>query len=158
MDRRLAENVEYQYVLEDVKRAEKRIEENAVSLNRAKREAETKELEALRELRKKERIARFAEIREAEKGLFTVYGLTQDNVHDETLTLREDLSREQLSGMMEAEEELDPEAEALRYPHRFDPLKREAIEIMKDYVTIDAGGDAVTSTVNAPAKAGPAPN
>ena len=46
----------------------------------------------LREKRKEERIDRFAEVRESEKGLFTVYGLTQDNVHDEKLTLRSELS------------------------------------------------------------------
>lgn len=122
---------------------------NSVSLNRQEREAESKEIEDLREARKKERIARFAEIREKEAGLFTVYALTQDNVHDEKLTLKSDLSREEISGMKEAEEEDDPEAKALEYPHLFDPMKREAIEILKDLIAIDGGGlkgDGVTSS------------
>ena len=149
VDERLAGNVEYQYIREDIERAKKRMEENSVSLSRAEREKETEEIEALREKRKKERIARFAEIREKEKGLFTVYALTQDNVHDEKLTLKKDLSREEISGMKEAEEEDDPEAKALEYPHQFAPMKREAIEILKDLIAVEGGGqsdDGVTSS------------
>jgi carboxyl-terminal processing protease len=149
VDERLASNVAYQYIREDIERAKKRMEENSVTLNRDEREAESKEIEDLREARKKERIARFAEIREKEKGLFTVYALTQDNVHDEKLTLKSDLSREDISGMKEAEEEDDPEAKALEYPHLFDPMKREAIEILKDLIVIEGGGqndDGVTSS------------
>ena len=59
-----------------MERAKKRIEENSVSLNRDEREAESKVIEGLREERKNERIARFAEVREKERGLFTVYALT----------------------------------------------------------------------------------
>lgn len=152
MDKRLSENVEYQYVRDDIERAEKRIAENVSSLNRQEREAETSELEKLRESRKQERIARFADTRAKEKGLFTVYALTQDNVGDEKLTLREDISREEISGMKEAEEELDPESKALEYPHLFDPMKREAIEILKDFIAIKSGkgikseGEGVTSS------------
>jgi len=144
VDKRIAANAEFQYILEDIKRAEKRIEENVVSLNRAEREAEAKDLKALQDKRKAERIKRFAEIREKEKGLFTVYGLTQDNVHDEKLTLRSDLTQEQLSGMTAAKEEEDPETKALQYPHLFDPLKRETLEILKDYIRIGNGGGGVT--------------
>ncbi len=144
VDKRNAENAEFQYILKDIKRAEKRIEENVVSLNRATREAESEDLKALQDKRKTERIARFAEIREKEKGLFTVYGLTQDNVHDAKLTLRSDLTQEQLSGMTAAKEEEDPETKALQYPHLFDPLKRETLEILKDYIDIETAGSGVT--------------
>ena len=150
VDQRLAENVEFQYIRDDIERAKQRIEENSVSLNRAEREAESKELEQLREERKQERIARFAETREREKGLFTVYALTQDNVHKDQLTLKKDLTQEEISGMKEAVEEDDPEAKALEYPHLFDPMKRETIEIMKDFIAIEEGGaidsDGVTSS------------
>ena len=169
VDERLASNMAYQYIREDIERAKKRIEENSVSLNRDEREAESKEIEALREERKNERIARFAEVREREKGLFTVYALTQDNVHDEKLTLKANLSREDISGMKEAVEEADPEAKALEYPHLFDPMKREAIEILKDLIVIEGGGqsdDGVTSSttpkptasVNKPSGDKPKPN
>ena len=149
VDKRIANNAEFQYVLEDIKRAEKRIQENVVSLNRAQRESESKDLKDLQDKRKAERIARFAEIREREKGLFTVYGLTQDNVHDDKLTLRSDLTQEQLSGMTAAEEEEDADTKALQYPHLFDPLKRETIEILKDYIDIENGGGGVTGVGSA---------
>ena len=87
-----------------------------------------------------------------EKGLFTVYALTQDNVHDEQLTLKADLSREDISGMKEAAVEDDPEIKALEYPHLFDPMKREAIEILKDLIVIEGGGqndNGVTSSTTA---------
>lgn len=144
VDKRIADNAEFQYTLEDIKRAEERIEENVVSLNRAERELEAKDLKALQDKRKEERIARFADIREKEKGMFTVYGLTQDNVRDEKLTLRSDLTEEQLSGMTAAKEEEDPDTKALQYPHLFDPLKRETLEILKDYIDIGNGGGGVT--------------
>jgi carboxyl-terminal processing protease len=153
VDQRLAENVEYQYVREDIERAKQRIEENSVSLSRSERDAESKEMEKLRDARKQERIARFAEVREKERGLFTVYALTQDNVHDDRLTLKKDLTQEQISGMKEADVEHDPESKALEYPHLFNPMKREAIEIMKDFIAIEEGGsigsDGVTSSTTA---------
>lgn len=136
---RIKDNQDFKYVVEDIADAKRRIDENTVSINRAKREQELKDLEARREVRKQETIERFAKTRESEKGLFTVYALTQDNVHAPGLTLKSDLSLEETSGMIgKKPEEEDPEIKALEYPHTFDPFKRETIHILEDLIAIQA--------------------
>ena len=141
--KRIAQDQEFRYMTEDIAEAERRIEENKVSLNREQREAEAKKLEERRETRKEERIERFAKVREAEKDLFTVFTLTQDNVHKEGLTLKDDLSLEESSGMMTAKKKDDPEAKALEYPHGFDPFQRETINIIADLIAIQNASDPV---------------
>lgn len=154
-DARMENNQEFKYIREDIREAEKRIEENVISINRAVREKEAADLEAKREARKQERIDRFAETREAEKGLFTVYALTQDNVHKKDLVLRDDISLEESSGMMmgNKKKDKDPEAKALEYPHGFDPYKREAINIIEDLIAAQVSEKPITSTTKAPAQA-----
>ena len=75
--------------------------------------------------------------------MFTIYKLTQDNVLDEGLTLREDLSDEDLSGFRGEEKEDDPDVKALQYPHRFDPYERETVRILQDLIAITETGNPV---------------
>ncbi len=134
---RLAENQDFLYIKAEINRTKKRIDENIISLNQKKREAEAEKLEEIRERQIEERKARYARIREEEKGRVTVYALTQDNVDEENLTLKSDLSTEDTTGMQTAvEEEEDPEAKALEYPHGIDPYARETIYILKDFIAI----------------------
>ncbi|MEM9015766.1 MAG: carboxy terminal-processing peptidase [Verrucomicrobiota bacterium] len=135
----------FEYILEDITEEKQRIEENKISLNLEARRQEAEENEQEREDRKAERIERFAKVREEEKGLFTIYKLTQDNVLAEGLTLSDDLSAEELSGMSRGSaEEEDPEDNALEYPHKFDPYERETIRILQDYIAITETGSPVS--------------
>ena len=135
----------FDYILENIADEKKRIEENRISLNIEERKQKVKDNEAEREARKKERIERFARIRKEEEGLFTTYKLTQDNVLEEGLTLADELSDEQLSGMTRgnAKEEEDPETKALEYPHKLDPYERESIRIVQDLIAISKTGKPV---------------
>lgn len=134
----------FEYILENIAREQKRIDENKISLNLEKRKQEAKEAEQLREARKKERIERFAKTREEEKDLFTIYKLTQDNVLEEGLTLADELSDEDLSGMTRGkQEEEDPEIKALEYPHKLDPYERETLRIVQDLIAISKTGKPV---------------
>lgn len=134
----------FEYILSDIASEKQRIEENKIVLNLEERKAKAKADERKAEARKAERIERFAEIRESEKDLFTIYKLTQDNVLDEGLTLRDDLSAEELSGMSRGtNEEEDPDLKALRYPHRFDPYERETVRIVQDLIAITETGNPV---------------
>jgi carboxyl-terminal processing protease len=151
MEQRIGDDQEFKYIREDIEEAKKRIEENLVSINRAKREAETAEVEAKREERKSERIERFAKIREEEKDRFTIYALTQDNVHQEKLPLRSAISQEESSGMMTGnKKDEDPDNKALEYPHGFDPFKRETLNIMLDLISSQISDKPLTTTVDAP--------
>ncbi len=134
----------FEYILSDVAEEKQRIEENKIILNLEKRKAEALADEADREARKAERIKRFAEVREQEKDLFTIYKLTQDNVLEEGLTLQTDLSVEELSGMSRGKKkDEDPDIKALEYPHRFDPYERETVRILQDLIAISETGRPV---------------
>lgn len=150
---RVATRTGFGYILHDVDSEKKRLEDNQISLNLEKRIAEAAKAESDRETRKQERIKRFAEIREEEKDLFTIYKLTQDNVLEEGLTLRDELSMEDLSGMSRGKKrEEDPDDKLLQYPHKFDPYERETIEIMQDLIAIGKTGNPVSISEAKPEK------
>ncbi|MEM1443013.1 MAG: carboxy terminal-processing peptidase, partial [Verrucomicrobiota bacterium] len=141
---RVSSGQAFEYILKDIADEKKRIEENKISLNIEERRQELDDDEAQAERRKEERIERFAKIREEEKDLFTIYKLTQDNVLDEGLTLRDDLSAEDLSGMSRGkQDEKDEDSKALEYPHRFDPYERETVQILQDLIAISETGSPV---------------
>lgn len=143
---RVASGRDFEYILKDINEEKERIERNVVSINLAKRQEENARAERDREARKKAQIDYFASVREAEKGLFTVYKLTQDNVLDEKLVLRDELSEEELSGMSRgaaAKEEEDPEDKLLEYPHKFDPYERETLRILQDLIAVGKTGKPV---------------
>ena len=143
---RVASGQAFEYILEDIASEVKRRKDNVISLNLDKRNQVSADREKQREERKAERIARFAKIREAEKGLFTTYTFTQDNVADEKLTLKTELSEEELSGMARGkkDEKEDEADKALEYPHRFDPYARETIRIIQDLIAISRTGQPVS--------------
>jgi len=142
---RIASDQAFRYIMEDIASEKKRIAENVVFLNKAKRLADYDKKDRIREARKAERIKRFAATRKAEKGLFTVYGFTQDNVAKEGKTLKSDLSQEELSGMSRGKrkDEDDPELKALEYPHSLNPYQRETIRILQDLIAISKTGEPV---------------
>lgn len=143
---RVASGRDFEYILKDIAEEKDRIEKNVVSINLAKREEENRKAEQDREERKKAQIEYFAKVREAEKGLFTVYKLTQDNVLDEKLVLRDELSEEELSGMSRGaaeKEDEDPDDKLLEYPHKFDPYERETLRILQDLIAVGKTGKPV---------------
>ena len=143
---RVASGRDFEYILKDINEEKDRIAKNVISLNLAKRNEETLRAEAEREARKKAQIEYFASVREDEKNLFTIYKLTQDNVLEEKLVLRDELSEEQLSGMSRGgaeKEDEDPEDKLLIYPHKFDPYERETIRILEDLIAIGKTGKPV---------------
>lgn len=145
---RIAGGRDFDYILESIAREKKRIDENTISLNMQQREEEADQNEVDREERKDERIAYFDEVKAAEGGLFTVFKLTQDNVLEEGLTLRDDLSLEELSGMSRGsanDEEEEEDSEDLEFPHKFDPYERETIHILQDLIAIGETGSPVTT-------------
>jgi len=135
--KRLENDQDFIYIHEDIDRTQKRIKDNFISLNREKRKVESEKREKQLEVQIEERKARYARIKEEEKGKYTIYGLTQSNVGKEKLTLKSELSSVDTSGMQTAKEEVDPEAKALEYPHGFDPYSREALHILQDYIALE---------------------
>ncbi|MEM9281893.1 MAG: carboxy terminal-processing peptidase [Verrucomicrobiota bacterium] len=168
---RIASGRNFEYILSAIADEKERIDRNQISLNLELRKEETKAAEEKREEQRKERIAYFKEVKAKEKGLFVVYKLTQDNVLDERLILRDELSVEELSGMSRGDADSDDsENTDLEYPHKFGPHTRETIQILQDLIAISETGSpvnfseakperrTVTTPVEAATTSPPSPN
>ncbi len=143
-DQRVNHGRDFKYILQDINEEKERLKKNTISLNLAERNADNAKAEQENEARKKDQTEYFASVRAAEKGLFTVYKLTQDNVLAEKLVLRDDLSEEQLSGMSRGKHEDEDEADkALEYPHKLDPYVRETLRILQDLIAVNKTGKPV---------------
>ncbi len=143
---RREKNVDFQWIVSETNRFEKRKEENQISLNREVRKREIKEEDARDEKRREDIKERFAKIKATEKGLFKSYSLTLDRVDEPELKLLSEVSAQELSGMMTDIAEKDEEAKALEPPHGFGPVKREAIDVLMDFISIEKrGAKAITA-------------
>jgi carboxyl-terminal processing protease len=158
MNERIAANPEFQIISEESKRLKERIDKNTSSLNLAEREKETAETKARREKQDAEREARVKEIAAKTKdGGFKTYHLTLDNVNNPDLVLESDFTREQSTGMRMAKRDDDEDAEptAAKFPHGLEPMKLEAVNIMRDFLELTtkqpttAKADAPTAPVPA---------
>lgn len=138
LDERVKANPEFQYIVDESKRLKDRIDRNTVSLNLAERQKETAETKARREKQDAERSARVKEIAAKNKEGFKVYHLTLDNVDKPDLVIESDFTREQSTGMRMAKRDDDEEAEpaAAKFPFGLEPMKLEAVNIMRDLLDL----------------------
>lgn len=138
LDERVKTNPEFQYIVDESKRLKDRIDRNTVSLNLAERQKETAETKARREKQDAERSARVKEIAAKNKEGFKVYHLTLDNVDKPDLVIESDFTREQSTGMRMAKRDDDEEAEpaAAKFPFGLEPMKLEAVNIMRDLLDL----------------------
>lgn len=139
MDERIKSNPEFQYIADESKRLKERIDRNVVSLNLAEREKETAETKARREKQDAEREARVKDIASKTKdGGFKAYHLTLDNVEKPDLVLESDFTREQSTGMRMAKRDDDEDSEPVssKFPYGLEPMKLEAVNIMRDLLDL----------------------
>ena len=136
---RIQANPEFQIIQDESKRLKERIDSNTLSLNLAQREKDRDETKQRREKQDTEREVRSKEVAAKLKdGGFKVYHLTLDNVNNNELVLESDLSREQSTGMRMAKKTDDEEAEpsGAKFPYGLDPMKLEAINILRDFLEL----------------------
>ncbi|NCF87132.1 MAG: tail-specific protease [Verrucomicrobiaceae bacterium] len=134
--KRVEEDVDFKILREDMDRLKKQLDENSISLHIEERRIENEKTrertKARNELRKKE----YAAIEKQQSDAVNLYKLTLDNVDNEGLTLASDFSDEDNTGFRlgdKEEEERDEDA-APEYPFGMDPMKREALHIMDDFI------------------------
>jgi carboxyl-terminal processing protease len=134
--KRVEEDVDFKILKEDMDRLKKQLDENSISLNIEERRIENEKTrertKARNELRKKE----YAATEKQQSDAVNLYKLTLDNVDNEGLTLASDFSDEDNTGFRlgdKEEEERDEDA-APEYPFGMDPMKREALHIMDDFI------------------------
>jgi carboxyl-terminal processing protease len=124
---------DFQYVVEDVARTKQRIVANAVSLNRAKREAELSDSEKRRKDRNVERRERFAQMEAADRQHLKFYRLTLDNLKVDSLP-EVDREKDAQAFMRRAKDKEDALDDTPLWPSGLDPVKREALSIVADLV------------------------
>ena len=137
--KRLAASKEYGYMIEDIARMEELDKRNEISLNLAKRQAETQENKERRKERNMERRKRFAEVSKAEADRFKVFRLTLDNVEEENLTPAKHGFELEDDSMLRKEDGDDEDLdETPEFPHGLQPMMREALDIISDMIDIEA--------------------
>jgi len=132
---RVKASKDFKYVLEDVERTKKRIADNRVSLQRAKREAELKESETRRKARNAERRERFTQLEEADTKIYKFYRLTLDDLATENLP-EVDLEKDREAFMRRAKDETDDLDDTPLWPSGLDPVKRESLHVLADLVEL----------------------
>ncbi|MDB4354010.1 carboxy terminal-processing peptidase [Akkermansiaceae bacterium] len=132
---RLKESKDFQYAREDMARVKQRIEENRISLNMAKRKAETAENEARRKARNLERRERFAKQEELDEKSFTVFRLTLDDLEAEVLP-KVNRDEDDERHMRRAKNDLEDLDDTPEWPSGLDASKREGLEVLRDLVRL----------------------
>lgn len=147
---RVAADPDFQWVVEETRRFEERRDRNSLSINRAAREKQIAEQEERADARVEDLKARYAEIREREKGLFTSYSITLDTVNAQDLKLVSELTEQDRTGMQTdaGNTEKSEDEKALEPPHGFREVKREAISILMDLVEIERGSTPAALTIS----------
>lgn len=142
---RLANNTEFQFVVQESARIKERMDRNTVSLSIEERRLERDEAEKRREAQEALRKQRVKEVAEqvGDKG-FKTYQLTLSNVDDKELTLMSDVTNEQRSGMRVAKDADSEEKEGNEFPYGIEPAKLETLNILRDYIQV-LGGQPTTA-------------
>ena len=129
---RRKENKDFTYVVEDVFRAKKRIEANTISLNKAAREKELAESDAMQKARNAERRVRFAKMAEQDKSQLTFYKITLEDLEKGADLKPYNPADENSDFMRRAKDETAELDETPKWPTGLDPLKRESLEVVRD--------------------------
>lgn len=143
---RIADNPEFQLIIDESKRLKERIDRNSVSLNEKAREQERLDNEQRRKKQEDERTERTKKVADTLKnGGLKIYHLTLDNVAKPELVLESDITREQSTGMRMAARSNDDDGTngGSRFPYGVEPVKLETIHILRDL--IDLGGSQPTT-------------
>jgi carboxyl-terminal processing protease len=153
-DARVQNNPEFRYVMEDMDRLRKRLDENRISLNEDVRKTELNEDKLRKENRAKERLARNDE-------QMQMIRLTLDNVDKPNLQpilFPGKLAANKKNKAPEAAEDSDSETspgndDGTKEPS-IDPERDEALNILKDLVDLNRAPTTASTTASPP----PPPN
>ena len=144
---RISTNPEFQYIVEDTKRLKERIDKNSVSLNEKSRLQEMEDAKNRSEQRKEARKQLIKDLGDKSKNSYSIYKLTLDNVDQANLIKESDFTREQNSGMRLANNSDDEDAgpDTSQFVYGIEPIKLEAIHILKDWIEMTAHPQPTTA-------------
>ena len=133
---RLKTNKDFGYVIEDVLKAKDRIKQNKVSLNKATREKELNEEDAIQDARNAERRERFSKISEEDKKNLRFMKLTLDDLKKDGPAREYDPAAENAEYMRKAKDENADLDDTPKWPSGMDPVKRESLSVVRDLVDL----------------------
>jgi carboxyl-terminal processing protease len=142
---RVAESPEFRYIMDDMERLRRRLDENRITLNEDVRKAEIAEDKLRKETRTKDRLAR-------QDNDSRVYRLTLDTVDKPDLQLimfpgkiaaADKKVSPEAAG--DAESEIGDNADATKEP-ALDPTREEALNILADVVDLSRGPKTASAT------------
>ena len=133
---RIKESRDFQYVMEDVQRAKKRVEENKLSLNRLAREMDLNESDDIQKQRNSERRERFEKMAESDKKIMIFYKIKLEDLEKGADLKPYDPSLDEGGYMMRAKDETAELDQTPKWPMGLDPLKRESIFITRDLIEL----------------------
>jgi len=133
---RLNANKDFLYVIEDVMKAKERIAKNTVSLNKAVRQSDIAESDALQKERNAERRVRFETMAATDKENMKFYKITLDDLESGAGLKPYDPSDESGSYMRRAKDETEDLDETPKWPTGLDPVKRESLAVLRDLVEL----------------------
>lgn len=127
--RRVNENSDFLYVIQDVTKTKERIKSNELSLNKSTREMEYAGFVAIQHQRDVELKRRFDKLIKEDKETFRFFKVTLENLQQAVDLIPYDPASERVK-----QSELEESNEAQKWPNRMNPVKREAIMIARDLV------------------------
>ena len=131
---RIKQEKDLQYYQEDADRANKRYEENSVSLNKQKRQDENNTLLERKKAIDAERKVRYEKMAKQDEKDLVIYRLNLEDVEAEKLPLATKEDKDKFMDMAD-----DPEDELVEtpdFPSDIDPVLRESLHIVKDMIDI----------------------
>lgn len=127
---------DFAYLIEDVTKAKNRIKSNRLSLNKAAREKELEESDALQKARNIERRERFAKMGEEDAKTMIFYKLRLEDLETNGELKRYNPTAENVEFMRRAKDATADLDETPKWPSGIDPLKRESLAVLKDLVDL----------------------
>ncbi len=127
---------DFSYTIEDVMKARERIKANTLSLNKKVREKELAESDERQKARNLERRERFAKISEQDRKSLTFYKVTLEDLDKQAELKAYDPADESGAFMRRAKDDADDLDETPEWPTGLDPVKREALMVVRDLVNL----------------------
>lgn len=127
---------DFSYLIEDVTKAKNRIKANQLSLNKAAREKELEESDALQKSRNIERRERFAKMGEEDAKTMVFYKLRLEDLETNGELKSYNPAAENVEFMRRAKDATADLDETPKWPSGIDPLKRESLAVLKDLVDL----------------------
>jgi carboxyl-terminal processing protease len=141
--KRVGASKDFSYIIEDVLKAKKRIDENTLSLNKAARGWELTESDAQQKERNAERRTRFEQIAKVDKENLRFFRITLEDLEKGSDLKPYDPADESGDFMRRAKDETEDLDETPKWPTGLDPVKRESLAILRDLVELTEDASVV---------------